>query len=206
MDKKETKRTIYVRNVIPFLVSPGLAGVNRLLHRYAEPVVMMNEDILRKNVTVPIKRKVGLPIISSVKTERDFSDAFLDTLDSINISQLDRQVSNWREKTENGDTVRIAVKGSMYTPNYGGSYVKRSIAERIAKPLYQIETTLGSYLVHATKNDIITTDTYDWDTKVHLDESSVYGFMRNAMNILGTADSTQENEKIKILIKSKRNK
>lgn len=68
----------------------------------------------------------------------------------------------------------------------------------------QIETTLGSYTVQATKDNIEVLDDYDWDQKVHLDNASPYGFLRNTMNKLGTPDNAPENEKTKVKIKYNR--
>lgn len=90
--------------------------------------------------------------------------------------------------------------------NYGGTRVNRGVRDRLTKPLYQIETTLGSYGVEATKDDITTKDTYDWDTNVHLDRNSTYGLIRELMNQYGTPDNAPEEEKIKVKIKSKRKK
>lgn len=89
-----------------------------------EPAVSVAEDVARRNVTVPIKKKLGVKISPRTKTEHDFSTPFLNTLDSINVSQLDKQVPDWRERVERGDTVRIGVHGRDYTLNYGGTRVK----------------------------------------------------------------------------------
>lgn len=137
-----------------------------------------------------------------VFTEQDYNDSFLDTLDSINISQLDKKVPDWRERTARGDTVRIGVHGRDYVDNYGGT--SGGIIPRLLSPTKRIETTLGSYGVEATKDNITTYDTYDWDTRVHLNPFTPYGFTRNAMNYLGTPHIAPDNEKIKIRIKTKR--
>ncbi len=206
MEKKETERTYCVLDVIPWVLNPGIESMKFLVHRYAEPAVSAGQDVIRKQVDVPLQKKFGMEVMPRIKTERDFTFPFLNTLDSINISQLDRQVPDWRQRTENGDTVRIGVRGNDYTPNYGGTRVSRSLTKRLTNPLFQIETTLGSYGIEATKDNITTRDTYDWDTNVHLDRNSSYGLVRELMNQYGTPDSVPENEKIKIRIKSKRTK
>lgn len=203
---KETKRSITLRDVSPWILTPRLAALNWLFHRYAEPAVSAAQDITRKNIVVPIEKKLGIKPQSRIRTEHDLSTQFLNTLDSINVSQLDRQVPDWRERTEKGDTVRIGVTGNNYTPNYGGTKVSRRLRDRLTNPLFQIETTLGSYRVQATKDDIITTDDYDWNTKVHLNQNSTYGFLRELMNQYGTPEDAPEGEKIKFNIKSKRKK
>lgn len=56
--------------------------------------------------------------------ESDFSTPFHNYLDSVNVSQLDRKVPDWRERTANGDTVRIAVDGNDYMPMRNGTKVR----------------------------------------------------------------------------------
>lgn len=206
MADKETKRTITFRDVAPWLINPFGAALRWAAHRYMEPAVSAAEDATRRNVTIPIKKKLRVKISPKTKTEHDFSNSFLNTLDSINVAQLDKQVPDWRERTEKGDTIRIGVHGEDYTPNYGGTRVNRSVRDRLTNPLYQIETTLGSYGVQATKDNITTSDAYDWDTNIHLDKNSTYGLIRELMNLYGTPDDAPEEEKIKINIKSKRKK
>lgn len=193
----ETKRdSVSFWDVITF--SP----VMWFLRRVAQPAVSAGQDVVHKNVTVPVQKALGITPKSPIKDQDDFSNPFLNTLDSINVSQLDKQVPDWRERTSRGDTVRIAVKGSDYSKNYGGTRGK-SLKSRLTNPIDQIETTLGSYNVAATKDNIITTDITDW-SKTNLDNESIYGFIRNRMPFIGTSEDAPSNEKIKTRIVSKR--
>lgn len=170
--------------------------------RYAQPAIAAMQDVIHRNVVVPTQKTLGITPTSPIRDQSDFSDPFLNTLDSINISQLDRKVPNWRERTANGDTVRISVHGRDYTKNYGGTKGK-SLKQRLVSPIGQIETTLGSYGVEATKDNIITKDITDW-SYTNLNNDSFYGFIRNRMPYIGTPDDAPSNEKIKTKIISKR--
>lgn len=196
-NRKETEREMSLRKA-----SKGL--LVHLLHRYAEPAVSAADDAIHKNVSVPIQKGLGIKVKPKIKTQDDFSDAFLNTLDSVNIAQLDKRVPNWREQVARGKTVRIGVRGRDYVNNYGGQDVKRTLFDRLTKPIYQMETTLGSYGVEATKDHIRTYDTYDFDKRVKPKPRSAYGYMRVLMNKLGSSSTDPDNEKIKIDIKSKR--
>lgn len=181
-------------------------ALEHLSNKFAKPAKVAVEDAVRRNITLPFKKRLGLKTNAVILTERNFSNDFLQTLDSISLSQLDKQRPRWKEETAKGDTVRILVHGSDYTHNYGGTKVKRSLTDRLVNPLFQIETTLGSHIVEATQNDIIRYDVYDWDNRIHLDSATPYGYIRNVMGKIGTPQESPENEKIKIVIKSKRQK
>ena len=64
----------------------GLLGY--ISHRYAEPALSAAEDVVHNNVKVPIRKFFGLSPGSRVKTEADYTEAFLSALDDINISVL----------------------------------------------------------------------------------------------------------------------
>ena len=64
----------------------GLLGY--ISHRYVEPALSAAEDVVHNNVKVPIRNFFGLNPGSRVKTEADYTEAFLSALDDINISVL----------------------------------------------------------------------------------------------------------------------
>lgn len=68
-----------------------------------------------------------------------------------------------------------------------------------------IETTLGNFGVEMTKDTKTIIDIYDWN-KIHLDNASTYGKLRNMMGELGTPDSIPANDKTNIKIQFKRKK
>lgn len=177
--------------------------IEHLIDKYAKPVKLAVNDVVRNEIELPIRRRLGIVSPKSI-TERNFDNNYLNTLDSINISNLNKKVPDWKIRTENGDTVKILVHGKDYVSNYGGTKTNRGLSYRITNPIGQIETTLGSYTVQATKDNIEVLDDYDWDQKVHLDNASPYGFLRNTMNKLGTPDNAPENEKTKVKIKYNR--
>lgn len=204
-EKKETERNGFtLMEALRYLSSPVKAIMEDAARAYAQPLVSAANDLVRRHIVVPTQKALGMEVKSPIKTENNYSNRFLDELDKINIEQLDKQVPDWRERTEIGDTVKIGVKGGSYVDNYGGT--SRGVVERTTKPRYQVETTLGSYDVYATKDKIITKDPYDWDTKVKLNDNNTFGRIRNFMGKYGTPDYAPDNEKIHTRIESKRTK
>lgn len=190
-------------NVLRWVTSPGIAGLNYAMRNWAAPANVIGKDLYHKYVRVPFTKMVYGTPRQKVLTENDFSNRYLNTLDSINVSQLNKQVPDWRERTARGDTVRIQVLGSDYVNNYGGTH-SRTIPERLVDPFGQIETTLGSYGVRATKDGITTVDTYDFSNRHDFNKQSWYGRLRNLASDVNTGANTPNNEKMKIRIKRKR--
>lgn len=177
--------------------------IDHLGNRYAQPAKMAIRDVVRHTLPKPMRLSLETIRPDSL-SERNFSNAFNKQLGEIVINELNRQRPDWRDATMKGDTIRIGVHGSSYIDNYGGTKVKRSLLYRTSHPLGQIETTLGSFNVQATKNDITVSDTYDWNPKVHLNMMDPYGLFRNIMGAYGTPDTAPDNEKTKISIRNRR--
>lgn len=209
-NKQETEP--HSRGLLYYLRRPFDSSiVGMLAHRYAQPALYLAEDIARRNITIPLKKKVGMGINPEVKTEDDFSEAYLNTLDSINVANLDKKVPNWRKRTARGETVTILVKGSDYIKDYGWANPRgkrRGLLSRLTNPVQQIETTLGTYKVTATKDNIVTDDVYDFDRKTKIDTSTPYGKLRALANYIATPEDggVPKNEKIQTHITSKRTK
>lgn len=173
----------------------GLLGY--VSHRYAEPAVSALEDVVHNNVVVPVQKAVGITPKSPVKTEKDYTSAFLTELDNINVAALDKQVPDWRKQVASGKSVQILVNGKDYVSGYGEAN-SRSMGYRLTQPRGQIETTLGSYYVTVSPQGMLITDTYDWNRQ---SRDGVYGTARRVMGRMGTNEKAPDNEKIKIKIK-----
>ena len=123
-----------------------------VLHRLGEPLLSSVRDLVHRNISVPLQKAVRITPTSPTLTERNFTPAFLNALDSINVSQLGKQVPDWRLRTLAGEPVTITVHGSDYVNNYGGSE-GRSTFRKMVIPVEQIENALGRYDVTATKDN-----------------------------------------------------
>lgn len=182
--------------------------VGQTMKRFAEPAVFLARDVIRYNITNAIRKKMGMKIDPKILTEDDFTEAYLNTLDSINIANLNKKVPNWRKRVARGETVRMPVRGGDYVRNYGWSNPKgkrRGLLSRLTDPVQQIETTLGSYTVEATKDKITTNDVYDFDRKTKIDTNTAYGKLRKLANYIATPEDgdVPNDEKIQIHITSK---
>lgn len=164
------------------------------------------ESLKKKYIDVPLSKLLGRKPTATIKTNKDFNNKYLHTLNDIALSRLDQQVPNWRKKlkTEN-DTVKIWVPGNYYTGyKYGAS--RAPLYKRLFDPRGQIETTLGDFGVKATKNSIIIDDTYDFNQGQDGNYSNnLYGTIRKWMGKHGPKDTEPDNEKIQTHIVFKRN-
>ncbi|MGM9531059.1 hypothetical protein [Intestinibacter sp.] len=156
--------------------------IERILSIY-EPLQEYLLDVFRKNIQIPLYKKLNKPIEPKILTESHFNKSFLNKLKSISKEQLDIKVPNWKDKVNNGEAVIISVIGSDYSDNYG-TVIGFS-------PKKQIEFVLGGFYVTATKSYILCTDKYDF--------SSNNRIIKN----LNTKESDPDNEKIHIRIKMK---
>ena len=169
-----------------------------------KPAKMAINDVIDNNIKRPIRNKLGISNRKSL-TESNFRDDYLEELNIITDSIANSRYPNIYQCLEDGDTIRFQVHGNDYVSNYGGTKVKRSIPERTISPRGSIETTLGSFGVEMTKDTKTIIDIYDWN-KIHLDNASTYGKLRNMMGELGTPDSIPANDKTNIKIQFKRKK
>lgn len=164
------------------------------------------ESLKKKYIDVPLSKLLGKKPTATIKTNKDFGNRYLRTLNDIALSRLEQEVPNWRKKlkTEN-DTVKVWVPGNYYTGyKYGNS--RAPMFKRLFDPKGQIETTLGDFGVKATKNSIIIDDTYDFNQGQDGNYSNnVYGTMRKWMGKNGPKDTEPDNEKIQTHIVFKRN-
>ena len=71
MEKKETERTYCVLDVIPWVLNPGIESMKFLVHRYAEPAVSAGQDVIRKQVDVPLQKKFGEGVKAMKKIESE---------------------------------------------------------------------------------------------------------------------------------------
>lgn len=144
-----------------------------------KPAKMAINDVIDNNIKRPIRNKLGISNRKSL-TERNFRDDYLEELNIITDSIANSRYPNINQSLEDGDTIRFQVHGNDYVTNYGGTKVKRSIIERTISPRGSIETTLGNFGVEMTKDTKTIIDLYDWN-KIHLDNASTYGKLRNMM-------------------------
>lgn len=177
--------------------------IEHITDKYGKPAKQAIDDVIDNNIRRPIRYKLGLTNHRSL-TERNFDSRFLNELNIITDSIAHSRYPDLDSRLERGDTINFGVNGNDYIPNYGGTKVRRSIKDRVITPRGQIETTLGSFRVRYTKNRKSITDIYDWNTRIHLDEASPYGFIRNIMGKYGTPDSIPEKYKTHIEINYKR--
>lgn len=200
------QHTISLQDVGNFAVETvqGRPFSGYVTRRFAVPATQAVADVIHHNVIVPLQKWFGITPESPVRDNSYYSNEYLNTLDSINIANLDKKVPDWRQRTANGDTVRIPVNGSDYVHNYGGRK-ERSTFFRTTNPIGQIETTLGSYWVTADADNIYTTDIIDW-SNIHPKTDTFYGWLRGWLSEHGTPESAPDNEKIKIKLTSKRKK
>ena len=171
--------------------------VRYVANTVADPAMAFAKHVAWKGAIKPFK-KLGFSPDAPTLTESDYSERFLQPLDSIMIKALDNKVPDWRERTAKGDTVRVGVNGWEYSHGpYGGA--NKPWLYRIFNPIGQIEHDLGSFTVEATKEDISAKDIYDFDQSHY--KGGVYGTLRNWAS---DDPDTKENEKIKVYIKRKR--
>ncbi len=170
-------------------------------HIIAQPAVTVIQDALHKNLYVRPMNALGFTPQSKTLTNKDFGEPMKKYVDSVNVATLDRLVPDWREKTANGDTVRVLIKGSDYAPNYGGS--SKGYPYRIMNPQGQAEHTLGSWTVEADEHYITTKDAYDFKD-IKMKPGDVYNWSRSNLGGISTLDTQPENEKLKVEIKRRR--
>ena len=171
-----------------------------LLQEAAQPAVTVVQDAAHKHLYVKPMNALGLPIKERVLNNSDFGERMKSTADSIAVSQLDLQVPDWRERTARGDTVNIIVDGDDYVDNYGGS--NKGLLYRTSNPIGQVEHTLGSWKVKATKDYLTHTDTYDFKDITMQPGGGVYNWSRS--NGAFTLESQPDIEKMKFHIKRRR--
>lgn len=175
--KPDTYRTIWPQ--LKGLWNKGLGGY--LLSRCFPQADMIIHDVAN-NAGQHISRAFGLQPRQHTFTENDFSNNFLNYLDSVSIANLDKKVPNWRERTANGDTVRIAIDGNDYMPiRENGEHIKYGLAntnpnaggttlkEKLFTNYGRLENTFGKYNVEATKDKLRYTDTYDFNGDISFD-------------------------------------
>ena len=172
-------------------------------HSLLQPIMTeLKDDAINKWAYVKPMNAMGFTPQARTLTNRDFGEPMKRFVDSVNVATFDRLYPTWREMTANGDTVRVLVKGSDYSPNYGGR--SKGIPYMIMNPQGQAEYTLGSWTAEATADDITTKDVYDF-RDINMLPGTVYAWWRsNAVPVLNTMEDQPENEKLKIEIKRKR--
>lgn len=90
--KREKKTNNIVAGIVP---APAKLAINDM----------------QNNVNRKLSKALGITYEAPTITEKDFSSNFLNTLDSINVSQLNKRVPDWLERIENGDTIRLPING-----------------------------------------------------------------------------------------------
>lgn len=181
---------------------PGYNIFRIMQHALAQfaPAALAANDVVDYNVKRPIRTALGLSNKRTI-TEKSFTPEYLEELANITDSIARVRMPDLDKRLERGDTIPISINGKDYTTNYGGTKANRGIVYRTTNPIGQIETSLGSYNALYTKDDVLITDPYDWDTKVKLNNSSKYGVARNFMGKFGTPDSISNNNKTHINIR-----
>ncbi len=175
-------------------------GVGHVLLQPA--MTELKDDAVNKWGYVKPMNAMGFTPQARTLTNKDFGEPMKQFVDSVNVATFDRLVPNWRERTANGDTVRVLVRGSDYSPNYGGR--SKGIPYMLMNPQGQAEYTLGSWTAETTKNDITTKDVYDF-RDINMKPGTFYAWWRsNAVPVLNTMEDRPENEKLKIEIKRRR--
>ena len=187
-------------DVLPWDVdyNPATGAVKNL----AQPAATLLQDAAHKWLYVKPMNALGFTPKSRTLTNRDFSEGMKSYADSVVVSKADREYPGWRERTANGDTIRILVNGSDYVPNYGGS--NKTYAYRLVNPQGQTEHVLGSWNAEITKDHIIHNDVYDFKD-IKMKPGGSYNKLRSdIIPVTNTLDTQPENEKLKIQIKRRR--
>ncbi len=181
---------------------------NIVAHTFAEPAVSAAEDYLRRNVSVPIQKKLGIKSNPYIKRNASYSPFFNHRVKKIVGNYLNDYYPDWRKNVMNGDTLNFPIGGNYYAPHYGGSSGEGelSLPKRMFTTLGQTETTLGSFGVQVTNNGkrpvATVLDTYDFEPH-NASENTLYGKVRLWANDHLTPNSAPDNEKIHTELKLK---
>ncbi len=170
----------------------------RIALETAQPGVTYIRNLLRTFGHVVPMRKLGLTPLPDTLTNSDLGERAKYFMDSTAVSQLDLQVPDWRERTAKGDTVRIMVPASSYTDYYGWS--NKGWPYRLANPQGQVEHTLGTWTVDATKDHLIHTDKYDFP-KIQMQKG---GGLYNIIRSLTSTDDIKPEDVTQVRIERKR--